>query len=824
MVISLAARNELILIDARDGKILGHIPLESPHGLAFDAKGRLLALSGTRLVRFASLQNPSALPPPQVIISSGLEAPESITLDAQGDVYIGDRGASHQVKVFSPEGKFVRAIGKPGAPKAGPYDPLHMQNPAGITIDSKNQLWVTEQDFLPKRVSVWTLDGKLVKSFYGPAKYGGGGELDPQDKTKFYYADGSHGAMEFKLDWAKGSYELTNVYHRPGADDLDDPTRVASPETALYHDGRRYFTNCYNNSPTGGYANVFIYAERDGIARPVAILGHAVDWPLLATPAFKSLIPEGVDFTSKSPGKLKAYFLWSDRNGDGQIQPDEVVVKAGDASGITVMPDLSFCVARLEEKAVRFAPISFDAQGVPHYDTTRPQTLAEGVLNPASSGGNQALVFKDGSSVVTLGVNPFSALSVSGTKNGMPLWSYPNLWPGLHASHRAPRPDRPGELIGMTRLLGGPFEVTGSDAGQLWAMHSNHGRVAIFTHDGLFVANLFTDMRSGNSWRMPAAKRDMDLSSVTLGEENFWPTLTHASDGKAYLVDGSRSAIMRIDGMETIRRLPDAPLTVTKADLDRSRAWQIESESARQRTAGSGVLTVAWRAAAPVVDGKVAEWPASAFVEIDTSGVKANFNADSKPYNVSAAVAVSGGRLYAAWRTDNAKLLENTGEMPLAPFKTGGALDLMIGADPQADPNRKAPVSGDARLLVTVVKGKPWALLYRPVVNGTPEADKVPFSSPWRTITLDRVDDVTSQIEFAAADGNYELSIPLSALRLRPAAGMKLRGDIGVLRGNGTETNARVYWTNKATGITADVPSEAALIPSLWGVWEFKAP
>ena len=50
---------------------------------------------------------------------------------------------------------------------------------------------------------------------------------------------------------------------------------------------------------------------------------------------------------------------------------------------------------------------------------------------------------------------------------------------------------------------------------------------------------------------------------------------------------------------------------------------------------------------------------------------------------------------------------------------------------------------------------------------------------------------------------------------------MKIRGDIGILRGNGTETTARSYWSNKATAITADVPSEAALTPHLWGTIEW---
>ena len=35
-------------------------------------------------------------------------------------------------------------------------------------------------------------------------------------------------------------------------------------------------------------------------------------------------------------------------------------------------------------------------------------------------------------------------------------------------------------------------------------------------------------------------------------------------------------------------------------------------------------------------------------------------------------------------------------------------------------------------------------MVYRPVVPGTLEP--VPFSSPWRTITIDRVDDVSDQV------------------------------------------------------------------------------
>jgi hypothetical protein len=455
---------------------------------------------------------------------------------------------------------------------------------------------------------------------------------------------------------------------------------------------------------------------------------------------------------------------------------------------------------------------------VPLYDFGKSKVLAENVQNPKSSGGDQALAGTDGWSVVTLGIGAFDGLSISGAKDGVAKWSYPSMWPGLHASHHAPKPSLPGELIGTTRLPGSFFQIEGSDAGPLWALHTNHGRMAIFTQDGIFVAHLFEDMRTGKNWKMPVAIRDTDLEGLSLGEENFWPTLTHSSDGKVYLVDGARSAIVRLDGMESIKRLPDSDLTIPKELLEKARAWRTEAEVARQKAQGMGIMKVAIRPDKPAVDGKPDEWTGADWVDIDKSGVKAYFNANNKPYDVTGTLAVSGEKLYAVWKTGAEEPLKNSGEMPLAPFKTGDSLDLMLG--PGGD--RKQPIAGDMRLLVTVIDKKPKALLYRAVVPGTKDTDKVPFSSPWRTVTFDKVEDVSSLIEFAGAEGNYEISIPLAPLGFKPVSGAKIRGDIGILRGTSGETTARVYWSNKATGIVSDVPDEAMLAPSLWGTLEFK--
>jgi hypothetical protein len=821
MACSLPKQHEILFVDAKAGKILGGASVDDPRGLAFDAQGRLLALVGRQLRRYALPKafSPSCLPTPQLLVAAGLEDPQHVVEDQQGNFYVSDRGTSHQVKVFDAAGKPLRAIGAPGEPKAGPYDPQHMNNPNGLTIDGRGQLWVAETDFQPKRVSVWTLEGKLLRAFYGPAEYGGGGALDPHDKTRFYY----HG-MEFKLDWKRGRDRLARVLFRPGPDDLALPTGFGTggqPETPLevtFASGtvRRYFTNCYDSNPTNGTSLAFLWIDRGGIARPAAALGQANDWDLLKGDSFKPRWPKGVDLKGDR-WQNPALFVWSDLNGDGHVQPEEVTMTKANGGGVTVMPDLAFVVSRIDDRAVRLAPRRFTPQGVPVYDLSAGEVLVAGAQPPTSSGGDQALVDPSGWTILTVAPKPFAPQSLGGVFRGEVRWSYPSLWPGLHASHESPPPDRPGELIGTTRLLGGLVTPHGGQGGPLWAVNGNQGNVYLFTADGLFVSELFRDIRKGEGWAMPIAERGMLLNDVSLHDENFWPSIAQTPDGEVYLVDGARTSLVRVEGLATIRRLPPMRLDVTADDLRRAQACLVQSEAQRQTFEGRPTLKVALRQSPPVVDGKLDDWAGADWATIDRSGVAAWFDSNSKPYDVTAAVAVAGDRLYAAFRTGDAQLLRNSGETPRAPFKTGGCLDLMIGADSRADANRADPVPGDARLLVTLVHDKPLVLVYRAVVPGT--KDPVPFSSPWRTITFDRVDDVSDKLQFAAGEGNYELSIPLSVLSLKPVAGQVLQGDVGILRGNGFETLRRVYWSNKATAITSDVPSEAQLTPRLWGRW-----
>jgi len=303
-----------------------------------------------------------------------LEDPRGITIDTAGKIYIADQGNSHQVKTFSPDGKPLMAYGKPGVPKAGPYDPLHMNNPKGLAVDLNGRLWVMEDDFLPKRVSVWNTDGTLWKAYYGSSRYGGGGILDPRSKGTFLY-DG----MEFQIDWQTGSSQLSRVYYRPTDSDLQLAFRSAPPEAPMYFNGKRYLTDAYNSGNTNGHDSVFIFLDKgdNGPVVPVAAAGCANHWPVLQTEAFKSRWPKGYDPLGDR-GKNSAFFLWTDLNGDGLMQPDEVKIVPGYSGGVTVGDDGSFLIARLGSdpkrlNVVRFKPVSFTDQGAPLYDIASPE-------------------------------------------------------------------------------------------------------------------------------------------------------------------------------------------------------------------------------------------------------------------------------------------------------------------------------------------------------------------------------------------------------------------------------------------------------------------
>jgi len=791
-------QNRVVFADARAHNILGEDVAHSPRGMMFDKQGNLWVISGMQVVRYTPNLASAKLGPATAIVTSGLSDPRRVMVADDGAIYVSDGGSSHQVKIFKADGTLVRTLGKPGGPQLGEYQSSKFSAPTGMTLDGKGLLWVTEAENAPRRLSEWNPStGALVREIFGPSQYGGGGKLDPDDLSRLYMDPAwSEAGVTWKLDWTAGSARPSAIFWRRDNSDMETMP-VTTPETAFQVGGFHYLVNCYNDGLRYNQdRGIGIWRlDGDGIARPVAIIGNGADL-VHSLWGIKLRNRDAIVSQWKNLDPATVMYIWCDKNGDHIAQPDEVAFRQipspkdgkplNDAGlGAQILGDLSFVTTW----GIHVAAPAIDSKGVPVYDLSKvdfvgdPSRYSERV--PA------------GGYVVHTRIDE---RGLTGSKtNGTSAWSYQCAEGGQPV---------PGLLVEPTRLMGLPAIPIAGDAGALFAFNGDKGATYLLTMDGLFLQTIGGDERCAPPWHVPASetRRGMDVSRYSFGGEQFHPTFTQSSkDGAIYYVVGhEHSSVARLDGLESVRRLPDSTIRVTADQLANLPPEMIETV---KRTA-HGTLAIHRVAHAPVV-GSEASWSEAQWVNID-AGIKA-------------ALVLSGDKLYAVWQTGDAAALTGGPGDFRQQFKHGGALDLMIGPDTGENGPRQVPIAGDQRLLVTQVNGKTRAVLYRMVAPDAPASDAATFDSPIGSVKFDQVVDVSDQIALSSdGSGGFQIAVPLALLKLKAEGGARLLGDLGLLRGDGSWTSRRTYWNNQDTGMVSDVPSEARLRPANWGVWNVQ--
>ncbi|MGB2779983.1 MAG: alpha-L-rhamnosidase C-terminal domain-containing protein, partial [Phycisphaerae bacterium] len=114
----------------------------------------------------------------------------------------------------------------------------------------------------------------------------------------------------------------------------------------------------------------------------------------------------------------------------------------------------------------------------------------------------------------------------------------------------------------------------------------------------------------------------------------------------------------------------------------------------------------------------------------------------------------------------------------------GDTVDFQLATDPSAAAGRNDAVAGDLRLSIGNFKGKPTAVLYRKVSG---EKHPKEFSSGviksyvMESVTV--VEGAKIEVKKGAKGYVVEAAIPLAVLGLKPADGLKLKGDFGVTHG-----------------------------------------
>jgi len=795
LYVSMLTQNKVVVLDSATAKQVDSFSLAAPVGLFPLSDGNLLAISDGKVVRVDLNTKTST-----TVINHDLLAPHDLTVDKAGNIYVSDWAASFQVKVFSASGVFIRAVGTPGGrPWIGKWDKNGMLLPRGIAVTDEGKLWVTEDDSTPNRISVWKAStGALIRDYIGPSPYGGASIFwaDPTDISTIV----AGGAL-YHIDYAKKTWTpVATPFRRLSELSPFTPNGMYGGTPGgrtIVHDGKQYFF-----VTLGEYE--FVVLRKDGdLLTPICAIGSRGRY-ITSDGTQRDIWDSDIGTHSIAgwyPDFFKGHagdnFVWTDTNGDGLVEPDEMqwahTQGRGDIYdpamspeiecgwGFSAGPDGSVYVAGQTKGSwtvSRLDLTGWTISGAPIYDLGSIHHIMAG----PTPGGVQGMFVDDSNHLFVThgyGWNPGKHDAVDCyDRDGKLLW-------GMNA----PDAQQQSDDFLADNVIADYAEPGNQHVLASWLWHANF-KPYLLTPDGLYISSVLDDTRIG-----PTATWDESYKQYFQGP-----------DGSAYIMNGVNDAyhIDKITGLDKIRRF-SGTITVSAADLAAAAKSAVVAPAAPP--APQPLIHVAWTSGTPTIDGDLSHWNMQDAVTLK----------GSKGRSARIALSRDDKNLYLVYDVTGAKLVNKGGNWQTL-FISGDCDDLMLHIG-QYKPHFDAD-AGDERLLLSIFQGHPIAVLYRPVVPGSTSSNRLMATNIDQIIKLPSV-----HIAYKRSSDGYvlEASAPLADLGIDPHEQDVLKGDVGVIYADdtGTDRALRLYYYNKDTGMTADLSTEALLQPGNWGDVEF---
>lgn len=787
--------NKVVAFNWKTGEKLNEFAVPAPAGIAVDPRGLLVVATGKGIQRL----NPAG---GAVETLAAASRPWGVSVDQAGKIYVSDCGTAMQVKVLAPDGTLQRTVGKAGGRAwIGTYDPTGVLMPAGLTTDADGKLWVTECDEFPRRVSVWDAAGRVVGDFHGPCVPQTDRGVDPAHPNRINCQ-----AVEYEVDYDTGRTRCVTTLWRPHYDGWTPVSNFGRASRFLMRtfQGRQYAFLDHGYSDRLGV----IFLRQGDRLQPCASLGFGTGVPIYIdggepgtfgriTAPEQWLTPAQVQAIGKPDHYMRLWHNWVDRNHDGIVQPEELNLEQRDWSDRTgacvlVGVDDDLTLWGMNGPDVYRNPVQgFTPEGAPIYPARKDlKPFLTKLSAPDAScwvdARHQRVYGFDTEGGDSRMRGKWAAVSCYDF-SGKLQWLYRPTWMGFALDSPF---WKPGYVIGVNKIIG---QVDLESGVSLLALPGYYGNYHLLSGDGLWVHQFSQDNRLGGG-----------ATADTVFIENMTGIFfRNQQNGKVYLIGGDIDArVWEVTGLETIRTAA-VPLTISAADYQ-------AAATAASRAATPVVLAPLQmaRAANVVIDGQTLEWKLDRAARIEAGPGR----------GARVALAWDTANLYAAFTVDDRSPLVNTATDPALLFKGGDACDVMLAADPQADPKREKPAAGDTRLLFSVLDGKPVCVLYQ-AVSAVPQPKT--FTSPTGSVAFNRVqvlDAAKVAVQRTPTGYMLEAMVPWQVIGPPPAPGTALRGDVGVLFGTdgGGRTILRSYYANKETAIVEDIPTEARLMPARW--------
>lgn len=791
LFVPLHYKGKILVFDAETGALKRTLPCEWARGVALDRNGDLYVLTmrdtngwhnrGAELHRFAKAQGKSRV---VMRLPGQLQNPWGITIH-DGKFYISDNGYSNQIWIAS-KGKILGTLGREGGrPWFGKYDPTGLLHPAGIHIDRFGKLHVAQAAipsvFQKYDAGTLSLEGEL----FGEVGYCPPSWPDCDDPLLVYVKDYfSNGLIRSRLK-GDGSSSGTEAYWRFSK--MDWPY-------ALRNWLSNYKVPRVFRGPGG-----LKYMFAAGLDANPAVLVRVEGDTLKPVNSF------GTD------GIRTGLEVWSDRNGNGKIDPEELriipklagrVLDAKWRAQASKVDDRGNIYLTASDNKVYFIPfLSQGRNGCMQWDFDRSKILVQEIIPGArtplfytareqitgideDSRGNLYLSFNtnlkyaspEWTSKLKFG------LGHTGRFNAVKIVSFdPQGRQRFLVGRKATGVLRNGEMYHhwtQAGMLGDHYVAVGSE----WTPFT------LYTSDGFFVQSLLADPNRGET----PSPFSLGGGETFAGQLRYFPERS-----EAYLYTGNtHGMVYRIEGLDKEGIVKGEKRFSGKMKLTR------HLDPFAEKTETAKVIFE------PLHDPlRTGEWKRSVVLN-DNSGhplADVSFGYDKE-------------FLYARFLVRNPKKFVNRADDPAMAFKMGDSVGFYLGR-----PGAKGPVD-PVRILATILKGKAVVIGYFPkAVTG-----KLPYE--YFTSAGGRV-----KYEFAGilpgaralyrpTAGGYvfELAVPRALLpdyEFRKGGKIALEAEV-LLSGNGIrglQTLSRNHlFTPRSAGqakMVDDIPSEARIYP-----------